>query len=52
MKLLDEFDERQTSKLRIESSRKRMSVSRDGEVKHIKPPLLYEIKKNSLRVLY
>lgn len=52
MRLLDEFDERQTTKLRIESNRKRMSVSRDGEVRHIKPPLVYEIKKSMLRVLY
>jgi diacylglycerol kinase family enzyme len=52
MHLLDEFDERKTTKLRIESRRKRLSVSRDGEVMRKRPPLTYVMKPGSLRILY
>ncbi|MDN5274395.1 MAG: uncharacterized protein JWP06_296 [Candidatus Saccharibacteria bacterium] len=52
MHLLDEFDERKTTRLSIVSKRKRLSVSRDGEVMHLKPPLTYEIQAGVLRILY
>jgi diacylglycerol kinase family enzyme len=52
MHLLDEFDERKTTRLHIESKRKQLSVSRDGEVMHTRPPLDYVIKPGFLHVLY
>lgn len=51
-RVLDEFDERRTTELTIKSKRRRMSVSRDGEVKRVKSPLTYEIRKGSLNVLF
>jgi diacylglycerol kinase family enzyme len=51
-RVLDEFDERKTKKLVIESRRKRLSVSHDGEVSRVKSPLVYEIKAGALRTLY
>jgi diacylglycerol kinase family enzyme len=50
--VLDEFDERQTTAFRIESRRKRLNVSRDGEVSRLVTPLEYEINPKALRVLY
>lgn len=49
--LLNEFDIRKVRKITIEVNRSRLSVSYDGEVKRIAPPLTYEIKPKSLRVL-
>jgi diacylglycerol kinase family enzyme len=52
VKLLDEFDERQTTKLHIQSKSRRLSVSRDGEVKRTVSPLMYEIRRGALKVFY
>jgi diacylglycerol kinase family enzyme len=52
MHLLDEFDERKTTKLSIETKRRRLNISRDGEVMRLKSPLTYEIQPGVLRILY
>jgi len=49
--LLNEFDVFTVQKITIEVNRPRLSVSYDGEVKRIVPPLTYEIKPKALRVL-
>lgn len=50
--LLDEFDERRTTRLTIESRRRRLSVSRDGEIMHVTPPLVYTVQAGALRIRY
>ena len=50
--LLDEFDKRETARVTIASKRSRLSVSRDGEVVRVAPPLAYASRPGDLRILY
>lgn len=49
--LLDEFDVRAVETITIEVNRSWLSVSYDGEVKRLTPPLVYKIIPQSLTVL-
>jgi diacylglycerol kinase family enzyme len=40
-----------TKELRVESTRSRLYVSRDGEVELLKTPLLYTVHPRALRVI-
>ena len=48
---LDEFESRKTSSFVINTLKKQLSVSRDGEVDHVATPLRFEVQKSVLRVL-
>lgn len=48
---LDDFDTFTTRSLTIASPKRRIAVSRDGELDHLPTPLHYEIKPSALRIL-
>lgn len=50
-KELDEFEVRKVSSFTLHAARRRLHVAYDGEVKHMPPPLRYEIMSKALSVL-
>lgn len=47
---LDEFDGMQVRTITIETKKRRISVSRDGEVEHLHAPIRYKLEAGKLRV--
>jgi len=51
-KQLDEFDVRSMDIVTVKTTRRRLHVSRDGEIILLTTPLKYKMHKKALRVLY
>lgn len=51
IKDLDEFEIRKAESLTIQTTKKRLHISRDGEIDHVVSPLHFKIQKGALYVL-